>query len=192
MTVMNALRIIEWVLLAALLAFSLSGCGRVKEEPAILPADNFGGETPEVDFSVFTNVDISGVDLESLNEEQLSVLVTQARYCQAMTEADLDTLREIVSEDMTFTHMSGLKQTREEYFADIADGSLDYHRIGIEKPVIEIGQEPVKAETPAVINDAVKIWFVEWFNPIQIHSHYNSFFPHLFQGHLRPSSRSGT
>ncbi len=34
MTEMNALRIIEWVLLAALLVFSLSGCGRVKEEPA--------------------------------------------------------------------------------------------------------------------------------------------------------------
>ena len=121
---MNALRIIEWVLLAALLAFSLSGCGRVKEEPALLPSDNFGGETPEADFSVFTNVDISGVDLESLNEEQLSVLVTQARYCQAMTEANLDTLREIVSEDMTFTHMSGLKQTREEKRAIITYTSV--------------------------------------------------------------------
>ncbi len=31
---MNALRIIEWLLLAALLAFSLSCCGRVKEETA--------------------------------------------------------------------------------------------------------------------------------------------------------------
>ncbi|MBQ6364872.1 MAG: nuclear transport factor 2 family protein [Oscillospiraceae bacterium] len=152
MTVMNALRIIEWVLLAALLAFSLSGCGRVKEELALLPADNFGGETPEADFSVFTNVDISGVDLESLNEEQLSVLVTQARYCQAMTEANLDTLREIVSEDMTFTHMSGLKQTREEYFADIADGSLDYHRIGIEKPVIGIEEKRAIITYTSVLN----------------------------------------
>ena len=31
---MNALRIIEWFLLAVLLVFSLSGCGRAKEEPA--------------------------------------------------------------------------------------------------------------------------------------------------------------
>ena len=40
---------------------------------------------------------------------------------------------------MVFTHMSGSRQTREEYFADIADGHLDYDTIGIEKPVIEIG-----------------------------------------------------
>lgn len=81
---------------------------------------------------------ISGIDLKKLSEEELSVLYTQARYCQAMTDADIDTMREIVSEDMVFTHMSGRRQTREEYFADIADGYLDYYTIGIEKPVIEI------------------------------------------------------
>ena len=40
---------------------------------------------------------------------------------------------------MVFTHMSGRRQTGEEYFADIADGHLDYDTIGIEKTVIEIG-----------------------------------------------------
>ena len=40
---------------------------------------------------------------------------------------------------MVFTHMSGSRQTGEEYFADTADGHLDYDTIGIEKPVIEIG-----------------------------------------------------
>lgn len=104
------------------------------------------------DFPAFSNVDISCEDPGSLSEEQLSVLVTQARYCQAMTEADLDALREIVSEDMTFTHMSGLKQTREEYFADIVDGSLDYHRIGIENPVIEIEGDRASITYTSVLN----------------------------------------
>lgn len=90
------------------------------------------------DFSTFTNVTLKGIDISMLNEDELSALYQAARYCQAMTEADIDTMREIVSEDMTFTHMSGMKQTREEYFADVADGSLTYYAIGMEYPVVKV------------------------------------------------------
>ena len=90
------------------------------------------------DFSAFTNVTLSGVDLSALNEAELSALYQAARYCQAMTEADIDTMREIVSEDMKFVHMSGMTQTREEYFADVADGSLTYDAIGMENPVVAV------------------------------------------------------
>ena len=90
------------------------------------------------DFSAFTNVTLTGIDISTLSEEALSVLHQAARYCQAMTEADIDTMREIVSEDMTFTHMSGRTQTREAYFADVADGSLTYYAIGMENPVVEV------------------------------------------------------
>ena len=90
------------------------------------------------DFSIFTNVTLKGIDTSTLNEDELSALYQAARYCQAMTEADIDTMREIVSEDMTFTHMSGMKQTREEYFADVANGSLTYYAIGMEHPVVEV------------------------------------------------------
>ena len=78
----------------------------------------------KLDFSTFTNVTLKGIDISTLNEDELSVLYQAARYCQAMTEADIDTMREIVSENMKFVHMSGRTQTREEYFADVADGSL--------------------------------------------------------------------
>ena len=90
------------------------------------------------DFSAFANVEITGVDLSTLTEEQLSVLYLAARYCEAMTEADIDTMRAIVSEDMVFTHMSGMRQTREEYLADVADGSLRYYTIDMEKPVVKV------------------------------------------------------
>ena len=90
------------------------------------------------DFSTFTNVTLKGIDTSTLNEDELSALYQAARYCQAMTEADIDTMRQIVSEDMTFTHMSGMTQTREEYFADVADGSLTYYAIGMENPVVEV------------------------------------------------------
>ena len=54
-----------------------------------------------------------------------------------MTEADTDTLREMVPEDAVFTHMSGKQQSREEYFADIENGNLKYFKIGIDSPFAE-------------------------------------------------------
>ena len=96
------------------------------------------GTDMKYDFSTFTNVTLKGIDVSKLNEEELSALYQAARYCQAMTEADVETMRQIVSEDMTFTHMSGMKQTREEYFADVADGSPTYYAIGMENPVVAV------------------------------------------------------
>ena len=83
------------------------------------------------DLSVFPNVSVTGAELNALSAEQRAVLFAQARYCQAMTDADTDTMRELVSEDMVFVHMSGMRQTRKEYFADVANGSLRYCTIGI-------------------------------------------------------------
>ena len=104
------------------------------------------------DFSAFPNVKITGVDLSSLSQEELSVLYQAARYCEAMTEADTDTMRQIVSEDMTFTHMSGRRQTREEYFADVADGSLRYFSIGMEKPIVQVDGDKATVTYTSVLN----------------------------------------
>ena len=139
------LKILLTVLVAGLL---LSSCGKmdyVSEESEELKVAGF-------DFSGFKNVEITGTDLTSLDEDQLSVLYVQARYCQAMTDADIDTMREIVSEDMVFTHMSGRQQTREEYFADIANGRLNYFTIGIEKPVIKVDDDTASVTFTSVLN----------------------------------------
>lgn len=118
---------------------------------SVKPTGN-GVNYMKYNFKVFNNVKITGVDLSSLSEEQLSVLYTQARYCQAMTDADIDVMREIVSEDMTFTHMSGMKQSREEYFADIAKGRLNYHTIGIENPEITVNDGKAAVTFTSVLN----------------------------------------
>ena len=104
------------------------------------------------DFSVFTNVEITGIDIDTLNRDELEVLYTQARYCQAMTDADIETMREIVSEDMIFTHMSGKQQTREQYFADIAAGRLKYFMIGIENPQISVDNDNAEITFTSVLN----------------------------------------
>ncbi len=103
-------------------------------------------------FSAFTNVEITGTDPDSLSSDALAVLYAQAKYCQAMTDADIDTMRELVSEDMIFTHMSGRQQSREEYFADIADGSLNYFTVGIADPVIKVNGDTATITYTSVLN----------------------------------------
>jgi hypothetical protein len=100
----------------------------------------------------YTNIEVTGIDTNSLTEEQMEILLLQAKYCQAMTDADTDTMRELVSEDMTYTHMSGKTQTREEYFADIEKGRLNYYTIGIENPVIEVDGDTATIEYTSVLN----------------------------------------
>ena len=101
--------------------------------------DQTGGETVKAsDSNQFQNVTLTGVDLAALAEEELEVLFAQVSYCQAMCDADVDALRALVAEDKTFTHMSGRVQTREEYFGDIANGSLNYFSIGMEDPVVTV------------------------------------------------------
>ena len=104
------------------------------------------------DFSRFKNVNITGAALSKLSDDELSVLFRQAEYCQAMTDADIDKMREIVSEDMTFTHMSGKQQTREEYFYDIEKGRLNYYTIGIENPTIEVNDNTAAITFTSVLN----------------------------------------
>lgn len=106
----------------------------------------------DYDFTVFDNVGITGIDLSTLSEGQLEVLYQQARYCQAMTEADTDTMRELIAEDTVFTHMSGRQQTREEYLADIQTGSLRYFTIRIENPTIVVDGDTASISYTSVLN----------------------------------------
>lgn len=100
----------------------------------------------------FPNVNVSGVDPDTLNEEEQEVLFQQMRYCQAMTDADLDTLRELVQEEKKFTHMSGMQQTRDEYFCDIQRGRLNYFTIGIDSPKIQVNDDRAEISYTAILN----------------------------------------
>ncbi len=104
------------------------------------------------DFSVFTNVEITGIDLDTLTDAEKEILYLQARYCQAMTEADIDTLRELVAPERVFIHMSGMQQTPEEYFADIKNGRLRYYTVGIEAPEIDVKGDSAAITYTSVLN----------------------------------------
>lgn len=139
-----------WVF--CLMVLLMCGCGKQAEFVDETVESEKGADMSAYDFSEFGNVDITGCDVNNLSETEQEVLYTQARYCQAMTDADIETMREIVSEDMIFTHMSGKTQSREEYFADIEKGRLNYFTIGIEDPVIEVDGDTATITFTSVLN----------------------------------------
>ena len=154
------------LLLAVGMIVSLTACGTGQENlPEQPSAQNAQVNTAEgdsdnetevnevdLDFSVFNNVEVTGIDLSEWSADERAVLYQQARYCQAMTEAETETMTEITSPDMIFTHMSGRTQTREEYFADIADGNLQYFTIGIENPTVHINGSYASVSYTSVLN----------------------------------------
>ena len=139
-----------WILI--FITVMLCGCGRQAGYTDEKLKTEQGADMSAYDFSEFGNVKITGCDVNSLSEAEQGVLYTQARYCQAMTDADTDAMREMVSEDMQYVHMSGRKQTREEYFADIESGALTYYTIGINHPVIEVNGDTASITYTSVLN----------------------------------------
>lgn len=100
----------------------------------------------------FKNAKITGINVNSLSNDEIEVLNTQIRYCQGMVDADIDTMKEIVPADMTFTHMSGMIQSRDEYFDDIKNGRLNYYNITIENPVIEVNGNVATIDYTSVLD----------------------------------------
>lgn len=122
------------------------------EESDFINVKNEMESNMSYDFTAFPNVELTGIDLSDLNEDEQAVLYQQARYCQAMTEADTETMSEVTSPDMLFTHMSGRQQTREEHFADVANGSLRYFSVGIENPEVKIDGDAASVTYTSVLN----------------------------------------
>ena len=80
-----------------------------------------------------------------MSQEEKMVLETYQSFQQAMIDKDMDQLRKLTRESVIFTHMSGKKQTRDEFFDDIKNGILNYYqsnllevRITYEKPYLHL------------------------------------------------------
>ena len=63
--------------------------------------------------------------------EDSKILAAYEAMQQAMIDKDIDKLGRIVKDGTTFTHVSGKTQTKEEYFGEIADGTLNYYKYKI-------------------------------------------------------------
>ncbi|MDE6783804.1 MAG: nuclear transport factor 2 family protein [Ruminococcus sp.] len=147
----------KYIVLLLAVIFFLSSCGTKSTDTvqrSTSETKNYESSDGmnKYDFADFSNVELINTDTSTMSEEQLEILYQQAKYCQAMTEADIDTMLKLVSEDMIFIHMSGRTQTREEYFADVTDGSLQYFTIGIDSPTIEVNGDSASMTYTSVLN----------------------------------------
>ena len=70
--------------------------------------------------------------------EEQRVIARYQAVQQAMVDKDIDTLDEIILDGTVFRHMSGKTQTKDEYFADIRNGRLDYQSYTMTDAKVEI------------------------------------------------------
>ena len=73
-----------------------------------------------------------------MKAEERAVLESFEAMQQAMIDKDVDAMRALTTEGKTFTHMSGKTQTREQFFGEIADGTLNYFSYQIHDPHVTI------------------------------------------------------
>lgn len=73
-----------------------------------------------------------------MNDEEKSVLAVYNAIMDAMVAKDRAVLEKYYAPDLIFTHMSGKKQTREEFFDDIVNGKLNYYKITTHKADVSV------------------------------------------------------
>ena len=88
------------------------------------------------DIDTMEKINISSTQTIKEKEEQ-KVLNLYKKFQQAMIDKDITLLDIIVKEDTVFTHMSGRQQTKDEFFKEIKDGTLNYYKYEIKNPVIK-------------------------------------------------------
>ena len=62
------------------------------------------------------------------NDEQ-AVLEAEDRRYQAMIDGDLETMDQLCADELSYAHSSGVRDTKQEYFAKVRSGYYDYHSI---------------------------------------------------------------
>lgn len=60
---------------------------------------------------------------------------------KAMIKKDRATMERYFDEKLTFTHMSGKKQTREEFIGEIMDGTLNYFKVNTKDYSISVDSD---------------------------------------------------
>ena len=113
--------------------------------------------------------------LEGLNMKKTSagaeaeVLAAYEAIQQAMIDKDIKTLDRLYQDGTTFTHMSGKKQTKEEFFGEIADGTLNYFAYDIQN--LKIAADGNQATLTASVTLTAKVYGASgrWTLPVNAH-----------------------
>ena len=100
---------------------------------------------------------------------EAEVLAAYEAIQQAMIDKDIETLDRLYRDGTTFTHMSGKVQTKEEFFGEIADGTLNYFAYDIHGPRITVDGD--EAFLTASVTLTAKVYGASgsWTLPVNAH-----------------------
>ena len=113
---------------------------------------------------------LEGMNMKKANTgTEAEVLAAYQAIQQAMIDKDIDTLDRLYQDGTTFTHMSGKVQTKEEFFGEIADGTLNYFAYDIHEPQIAVDGD--EAFLTASVTLTAKVYGASgsWTLPVNAH-----------------------
>lgn len=73
---------------------------------------------------------------KSFSDVDSEILDRFVEFQQALIDKDEDKLNEILTEKYELVHMSGKRQTKQEFISEIMDGTLNYYKSEIIDPTI--------------------------------------------------------
>ena len=113
---------------------------------------------------------LEGMNMKKANTgTEAEVLAAYQAIQQAMIDKDIDTLDRLYQDGTAFTHMSGKVQTKEEFFGEIADGTLNYFAYDIHGPRITVDGD--EAFLTASVTLTAKVYGASgsWTLPVNAH-----------------------
>ena len=122
--------VLACIALSVALAFAAAGCTGVAAQ-----GEAASTQTQQPQVSIGSTEAEGG---KAMTEDERAVLKAFEDMQQAMVDKDVEAMRALTTEGKTFTHMSGKTQTREEFFGEIADGTLNYFGYQIHDPRVTI------------------------------------------------------
>ena len=81
--------------------------------------------------------DVELICEKSFSDVDSEILERFIEFQQALIDKDAEKLDEILTEKYELVHMSGKRQTKQEFISEIMDGTLNYYKSEIIDPTIE-------------------------------------------------------
>ena len=158
------------VALALAVAFALGGCAGGNgaagaRGAAAVPAASAAQGLAE---AFEADDETTGVEEEMMDGEA-AVLAAWEAMQQAMVDKNVDAMRALTTEDKTFTHMSGKTQTREEFFGELADGTLNYFGYEVHDPHVAIEGDRARLTGSTTLDARVYGISGSWTLPTDAH-----------------------
>ncbi len=126
-------------------------------------------DTPENPSSQESVITTAEQESKTMVNEDSKILAAYEAMQQAMIDKDIDKLDRIIKDGTTFTHMSGKTQTKEEYFGEIADGTLNYYRYQISGCNIAVNGDTANLKANVTLTAKVYGMSGSWTLPVNAH-----------------------